>query len=122
MGAMAVSGNTKYTYWPFGFKDPQTGQIKVGVPGPMIRARTGDVLQVNFTNLDSSGMAHNIDFHCVHGPGGGAPVLYAEQDETKTGTFLLERPGLYFYHCAAAPIPVHVAATWVVRGCVVSPL
>eukprot|EP00931_Biecheleriopsis_adriatica_P076763 TRINITY_DN5043_c0_g1_i8.p1 TRINITY_DN5043_c0_g1~~TRINITY_DN5043_c0_g1_i8.p1 ORF type:complete len:430 (+),score=67.96 TRINITY_DN5043_c0_g1_i8:72-1361(+) len=106
--AIKVSGNTKYTYWPFGFKDEKTGEIKVGVPGPMIRVRAGDVLQVNFTNLDSSGMAHNIDFHCVHGPGGGAPCLYAEQDETKTGVFQINEPGLYFYHCAAAPVPVHI--------------
>jgi len=65
-------------------------------------------MQVNFTNMDSSGMAHNIDFHCVLGPGGGAPATFAEQDETKTGVFLLTAPGLYFYHCAAAPLPVHI--------------
>lgn len=105
--AMAVSGNRKYNFWPFGFMD-QGGEMKLGVPGPMIRARVGDILEVNFTNLDSSGMAHNVDFHCVHGPGGGSPCLFAEQDETKTGLFLLSAPGLYIYHCSAAPIPIHI--------------
>ena len=76
--------------------------------GPFIRARVGDVLQINFTNLDESGMAHSIDFHAVCGPGGGSPTTFAEQDETKVGAYLLQKPGLYVYHCAAAPIPVHI--------------
>ena len=53
-------------------------------------------------------MAHNIDFHCVMGPGGGAPALFAEQGETKAGVFKMMYPGVFIYHCAAAPLPVHV--------------
>jgi plastocyanin len=105
---MNVIGNTKYEYWPFGFYDQRERKNKYGIPGPFIRARVGDVLQVNFTNLDESGMAHSIDFHAVCGPGGGSPTTFAEQDETKVGAYLLSRPGLYIYHCAAAPIPVHI--------------
>jgi plastocyanin len=105
---MNVIGNTKYEYWPFGYYDERERKNKYGVPGPFIRARVGDVLQVNFTNLDQSGMAHSIDFHSVCGPGGGSPTNFAEQDETKVGAYLLEKPGLYIYHCAAAPIPVHI--------------
>ena len=47
-----------YEFWTFGVK----------VPGPFIRARVGDLLEVNHTNSDQSGMLHNIDFHCVIGP------------------------------------------------------
>jgi copper-containing nitrite reductase len=78
-------------------------------PGPFIRARQGDLLEVHHTNLDKDGNGHNIDFHAVTGPGGGAPALYAEQGETKVGYFRLLQPGLFFYHCAAGPVPVHVA-------------
>lgn len=105
---MNIQGNTKYEYWPFGYYDDLERRYKYGVPGPFIRARAGDVLQVNFTNLDDSGMAHSIDFHSVCGPGGGSPTNFAEQEETKVGAYLLEKPGLYVYHCAAAPIPVHI--------------
>lgn len=103
-----VIGNTKYEFWPFGYYDYRERKNKYGVPGPFIRARVGDVLQINFTNLDESGMAHSVDFHAVCGPGGGSPTNFAEQDETKVGAYLLQRPGLYVYHCAAAPIPVHI--------------
>ncbi|KAI1702520.1 multicopper oxidase domain-containing protein [Ditylenchus destructor] len=94
-----VTRQFKYKMWTF----------NGGVPGPFIRAREGDVLEIEFANKDEDGLAHNIDFHAVTGPGGGAPLLFAEQDETKHGYFRLLYPGLYLYHCAAAPIPQHIA-------------
>jgi FtsP/CotA-like multicopper oxidase with cupredoxin domain len=78
-------------------------------PGPFIRARQGDLLEVHHTNLDRDGIGHNIDFHAVTGPGGGASALFAETDETKVGYFRLLQPGLFIYHCAAGPVPVHIA-------------
>ena len=78
-------------------------------PGPMIRAREGDLLEVNVKNNDPSGMPHNIDFHAADGPGGGAPLLFAEQGKSRTARFHLTSPGVYIYHCAAAPIPMHLA-------------
>lgn len=64
---ISVSPGTKFEFWPFGFHDEKTGKLKLDVPGPIIRARQGDVLQVNFTNHDETGMAHSVDFHAVHG-------------------------------------------------------
>lgn len=55
------------------------------------------------------GVQHNIDFHAVIGPGGGAPVTYAEQGETKVGVFKMLYPGAFVYHCSAAPVPMHIA-------------
>jgi copper-containing nitrite reductase len=89
----------KYEIWSF----------NGGTPGPFIRARVGDVLDVSFTNNDTTGMWHNIDFHSVIGPGGGAPVLTCEKNETKSAQFHLLHPGLFIYHCAVYPLAYHMA-------------
>lgn len=93
-----VCGRYKYRAWTF----------NGDVPGPFIRVRVGDVLEVHHTNLDMD-MAHNIDFHAVKGPGGGAQVTYAESGQTRIARFKMQRAGLFIYHCAAAPVPVHIA-------------
>lgn len=79
------------------------------VPGPFIRARVGDTLEMHLTNNDTSGMWHNIDLHAVTGPGGGGAVTLAMQGEEKVATFKLLHPGLFVYHCAAPPVPDHIA-------------
>jgi len=79
------------------------------VPGPFIRVRVGDTVEVRLTNPKSSTMDHNIDLHAVTGPGGGARVTTAKPGETKTGSFKMLNPGLYVYHCAAPPVPEHIA-------------
>lgn len=94
-----ISSQYKYEQWTF----------NGSVPGPFIRARAGDVLELTLTNKDETGNPHNIDAHAFTGPGGGAALTTAEEGETKTGRFKLLHPGLYLYHCAAAPVPVHIA-------------
>lgn len=79
------------------------------VPGPFIRARVGDVVELSLTNRDDTGNPHNIDCHAFEGPGGGSALTTTEEGETKTARFKLLTPGLYLYHCAAAPVPVHIA-------------
>ena len=95
---MPLTRKYKYDFWT----------ICGSCPGPMIRTRVGDVIQVTVKNNDTSGMPHNIDFHSVMGPGGGAPLLLADQGKSKTAHFKMMVPGLYVYHCAAAPIPLHI--------------
>lgn len=79
------------------------------VPGPFVRARVGDVVELAITNRDETGNPHNIDSHAFTGPGGGTNLTTVEENETKTARFRLLTPGLYVYHCAAAPVPVHIA-------------
>lgn len=79
------------------------------VPGPFIRARVGDVVELTLTNRDETGNPHNVDCHAFTGPGGGAALTTAEEGQTKVARFRLLHPGLYVYHCAAAPVPVHMA-------------
>ncbi|CAF0991510.1 unnamed protein product [Rotaria sordida] len=87
-----------------------------GSPGPIIRIRLGDVLEIHFTNKDQTGMQHNIDFHAVEGPGGGSSLLTINQGQKKIALFKPLRAGLFLYHCAMAPAPVHLAQG--MYGCV----
>lgn len=96
---MPISGDQKYQFWAF------NGHV----PGPFIRARFGDTLEVHVTNSDQSGMPHNVDFHAVTGPGGGAPVTTVVAGEERLAWFKLLHPGLYIYHCAAPPVMDHIA-------------
>ncbi|KFY40231.1 hypothetical protein V495_05531 [Pseudogymnoascus sp. VKM F-4514 (FW-929)] len=94
-----LTSQFKYEQWTFNDM----------VPGPFIRARVGDVVELSLTNKDETGNPHNIDCHAFTGPGGGSALTTAEENQTKTANFKLLCPGLYLYHCAAAPVPVHIA-------------
>jgi copper-containing nitrite reductase len=94
-----LSSQYKYEQWTF-------NDI---VPGPFIRARVGDVIELSITNKDATGNPHNIDCHAFTGPGGGSALTTTEENETKVARFKLLYPGIFIYHCAAAPVPVHIA-------------
>ena len=96
---MHLANDTTYKFWTF----------NGSVPSPMIRVRAGDVVRVTLTNDEGSMSAHNIDLHAVNGPGGGAVATLVNPGETKGFEFKALAPGLYVYHCAAPPAPVHIA-------------
>jgi nitrite reductase (NO-forming) len=77
------------------------------VPGPMIRVRVGDTVEVRLANHGE--VAHNIDLHAVTGPGGGAGVTTVNAGESSGFTFKAKAPGLYVYHCAAGVVSDHIA-------------
>lgn len=79
------------------------------VPGPMLRARVGDTVELSLTNDPSSAHPHNIDLHATTGPGGGASITMVQPGETRTVRWLAKHPGLYVYHCATANISTHNA-------------
>lgn len=79
------------------------------VPGPFERVREGDTVNVKFTNAKDSTRMHNVDFHAVTGPGGGAVATEAMPGETKGFTFKALNPGIYVYHCATAPVAQHIS-------------
>jgi nitrite reductase (NO-forming) len=88
-----------FTYWTFGGT----------VPGPMIRVRVGDTVELHLKNSASSVLVHSIDLHAVNGPGGGATATQTNPGKESVVTFKALNPGLYVYHCATAPIPMHIA-------------
>jgi nitrite reductase (NO-forming) len=77
------------------------------VPGPMLRVREGDTVEVTLTNHPSSLHQHNIDLHSVTGPGGGATLSKVNPGETKIFTWKALNPGLYIYHCATPNVSTH---------------
>src|SRR5581483_10685056 len=56
-----------------------------------------------------SKMPHSIDLHAVSGPGGGAEASFTAPGHTSVFSFRATTPGIYVYHCAAAPVPMHIA-------------
>ena len=79
------------------------------VPGPFVRVRVGDTVEVHLRNHEDSWMPHNVDFHAVNGPGGGAEATTAAPGEEKAFRFKALNPGLYVYHCAVPPVAMHMA-------------
>jgi nitrite reductase (NO-forming) len=94
-----LADGATFKYWTFNNK----------LPGPMVRVRVGDTVEVTLSNPKDSEHMHNVDFHAVTGPGGGAGATLAEPGETKTFTFKAMQPGLYVYHCAAPMVAQHIA-------------
>ena len=77
------------------------------VPGPMLRVREGDMVELTLTNDKSSLHEHNIDLHAVTGPGGGAGLSRVAPGQTRTFKWKALQPGLYIYHCATSNVSVH---------------
>jgi len=80
------------------------------VPGPLIRVRQGDTVDLTFENPGSNVMPHNVDFHAVRGPGGGAEATMTSPGETARLEFKTTYPGAYIYHCAVPNLDMHISA------------
>jgi nitrite reductase (NO-forming) len=77
----------------------------------MIRVMLGDTVEIRMKNDKNSKESHNIDFHAITGPGGGASLLNSEPGQESGGKFKMIIPGIFMYHCATASpsIPEHVS-------------
>ncbi|WP_435176715.1 copper-containing nitrite reductase [Halorussus sp. AFM4] len=80
------------------------------VPGPMIRVRKGDTVDLTFENPAENDMPHNVDFHAAAGPGGGAEATMTAPGETAHLRFEATYPGAYIYHCAVPNLDMHISA------------
>jgi len=90
---------TTYQFWTFNGR----------VPGPFVRVRVGDTVEVHLKNNENSTMMHNVDFHAVTAPGGGAKATEAAPGESRGFEFTAINPGLYVYHCAVPMAAQHIA-------------
>lgn len=80
------------------------------VPGPMIRVRKDDVVELTIRNHPDNRTPHNIDLHAVTGPGGGAKFTVVNPGQSATIRFKALNPGVYVYHCAVPPVPLHISS------------
>jgi nitrite reductase (NO-forming) len=96
---MQISEGVTYNFWTFGGT----------VPGSFIRIRQGDMVEFHLKNHPNNKMPHNIDLHGVTGPGGGAASSFTAPGHESQFTFRALNEGLYVYHCATAPVGMHVA-------------
>jgi nitrite reductase (NO-forming) len=94
-----LADGVQYTFWTFGGT----------VPGPFVRVRVGDMVQIRLTNSARSMHPHSIDLHAVTGPGGGAAVTQLGPGQEGAFEFKALNPGLYVYHCATPSVPEHIA-------------
>jgi nitrite reductase (NO-forming) len=95
-----LADGQSYTYWTFGGT----------VPGPMIRVRQGDTVELTLRNAADSKVTHSIDLHAVTGPGGGAKATQVPPGGAATFAFKALNPGVYVYHCATPMVAHHIAS------------
>jgi len=94
-----LADGTTFTYWTF----------NGAVPGPFIRVRVGDTIEVHLKNSTTSTMNHSVDFHAVTGPGGGAVMTQTEPGKETTFTAKALNVGLFVYHCATPMVANHIS-------------
>jgi nitrite reductase (NO-forming) len=96
---MRLADGVDYTFWTFGGS----------VPGNFIRVREGDLVELHLKNSHHSTAPHNIDLHAVTGPGGGAAATLTMPGGESVLSFRALNPGLFVYHCAVSPVPMHIS-------------
>lgn len=96
---MEMMDGVKYNYWTFGGN----------VPGSFIRVRQGDFVEFHLKNNPNNKLPHNIDLHAVSGQGGGAAATFTAPGHETQFSFTALNSGLYIYHCATAPVGMHIA-------------
>ncbi|MBV8715938.1 MAG: multicopper oxidase domain-containing protein, partial [Chloroflexi bacterium] len=95
-----MADGVAYEYWTFNGT----------VPGPMLRVREGDTVEIDLHNDADAGVTHSIDLHAVTGPGGGAKVMQIAPNGDGSFTFEALNPGVYVYHCATPMVAQHIAS------------
>jgi nitrite reductase (NO-forming) len=93
-----IAPGINYTYWTFDNK----------IPGPMLRVREGDTVELTLINHESSTHNHSIDLHAVTGGLGGGASTQVAPGESKTIKFKALNPGSFIYHCATHNVPMHM--------------
>jgi len=96
---MEIMEGVKYTFWTFGGT----------VPGKFIRVREGDLVEFHLKNHPDNKLPHNIDLHAVTGQGGGASSTFTPPGHETVFSFTAINKGLFIYHCATAPVGMHIA-------------
>jgi nitrite reductase (NO-forming) len=95
-----LADGVDYVFWTFGGD----------VPGSFIRIREGDQVEFHLNNHQNNKMPHSIDLHAVSGPGGGAASSFTAPGHSSQFSFKALHSGLFVYHCATAPVGMHIGS------------
>ena len=91
-----IAPGVKYQAWGF----------EGGVPGPVVHARQGQLIEMTLTN--GGAIPHSIDFHAAR----IAPnEAFVDVMPGKSFTFRFKAadPGVFMYHCGTKPVLAHIA-------------
>src|SRR5210317_1003432 len=77
-----LADGVQYKFWSFNGT----------VPGPMIRVRVGDTVELHLKNPATNKFPHNMDLHAVNGPGGGAGANLAAPGQEGVMSFQALNP------------------------------
>jgi nitrite reductase (NO-forming) len=92
-----LAPGVEYRYWTFGGT----------VPGPMLRVREGDTVELTLVNPPGTELSHSINVHAAIGPGGGAFQVVPGSENTFR--FKAEHAGVWVYHCMTPVVGQHVS-------------
>ena len=92
-----VAPGVFYPAWTF------NGQV----PGPTIRATSGDIVRINFHNVATH--AHTIHFHGIHPANMDGVFEVVGPGESFVYEFEAKPFGVHLYHCHVKPIKKHMA-------------
>lgn len=106
-GGWELYRGTRVDAWAFSLGSQSIAQATI--PGPVIRAREGDTVRINFYSIGVP-MAHTVHWHGIHLPWDQDGVPYVSQlpigtadmggvGNTITYEFKLNQSGTYWYHC-----------------------
>jgi len=94
-----LADGVTYNFWTFNGT----------VPGPFIRLRLNQTVEMHIVNLANSTMTHSIDSHAILGTGGGGALSQTPPGQESVFQFKALRAGVFMYHCATPDIPSHIA-------------
>lgn len=75
-------------------------------PGPTLRGKVGDKFKITLRNDGT--MGHSVDFHAGE-VSPDAPMATIDPGEEVVYEFTAKRSGIWMYHCATAPMSLHIA-------------
>ena len=92
-----IAPGVKYATWAF------DGH---GAPGPVVRVRQGQTVEMTLTN--GGAIPHSIDFHAARIAPNKA-FKDVMPGESFTFRFTAADPGVFMYHCGTKPVLAHIA-------------
>lgn len=93
---VALVPGTRFEAWTF----------NGAIPGPVVRARVGDTVQITLHNADRM-HGHSLDFHASE-VDPMTVMATVPPGATRTFSFVARRAGVFMYHCGSAPVLRHV--------------